>query len=133
MKKSLIVIVGLLFAGAALSAQDLSKAKVKNDREQITFDTDVKVGATVLKAGEYLVIANGTQLTFRHLVENSNGFGHYDIDMKMKPVVVVCPDAVVRPEKSESTEMDMPTDASGVKVLKRLTLVGSDVEYTISK
>jgi len=131
MRKSALVLVALLFTGTFLSAQDLTTAKVKKAKIQLVLDADLKVGAAVLKAGTYEVQANGAQLTFSHLVENSLGPGHWDIDIKQKPVAITCATTVLK-DKSADTEMSMPADASGIHVLKTMTLAGSDVQYSIS-
>jgi hypothetical protein len=130
MRKAAFVLVGLLVTGAMVSAQDVSTAKVKKAKIQLTLDADLKVGAAVLKAGTYEVQANGAQLTFRHLVENSLGPGHWDIDIKQKPLSISCATTVLK-EKSADTELNMPADTGGVHVLKTMMIAGSDVKYTI--
>ena len=131
MRKSALILVALLFTGTFLSAQDLTTAKVKKAKIQLTLDADLKVGAAVLKAGTYEVQANGAQLTFRHLVENSLGPGHWDIDIKQKPVAITCATTVLK-DKSADTEMSMPADSTGLHVLKTMTIAGSDVQFSIS-
>ena len=133
MRKSALILVALLFTGVrSLSAQDLTTAKVKKAKIQLTLDADLKVGAAVLKAGTYEVQANGAQLTFRHLVENSLGLaGHWDIDIKQKPVAITCATTVLK-DKSADTEMSMPADSTGLHVLKTMTIAGSDVQFSIS-
>lgn len=131
MRKLLSVVMGVLVATALVAAQTKAPA-VKKVKDQITFSDDVKVGSVVLKAGRYEVSSSedGSKLTFRKLTPDVSYPSHYNYDMKEKPVVANAK-ATPLPEKVRGTAMDLPADASGVKVLKSLTLDGTNVTFTI--
>jgi len=124
--------MGLMVASSLVAAQTKSPA-IKKVKDQVTFSEDVKVGSTVLKAGRYEVSssADGGQLTFRRMVPDVSYPSHFNYDVKEKPVVATCT-ATPLPEKVRGTAMDLPADGSGVKVLKSLTLDGTNVTFTIS-
>jgi hypothetical protein len=123
-------IIGLLFIPAALAAQAHTTTPVKTTKDQVLFETDVMVGTTLLKAGEYAVAGDATQVTFTRLMESTDGPGHWQLS-KDKPVVIAI-QAKALPKKAENTEMEIPVNASGVHVLATLCLRGSTVEYTFS-
>jgi hypothetical protein len=131
MRKLLSVVMGVLVATAMVAAQAKAPA-VKKVKDQITFSDDVKVGSAVLKAGRYEVSSSsdGSKLTFRKLIADVSYPSHFNYDMKEKPVVANVK-ATALPEKARGTAMDLPADPSGVKVLKSLTLDGTNVTFTI--
>lgn len=132
MRKVLSVVMGLMVATALVAAQAKSPA-IKKVKEQVTFSEDVKVGPTVLKAGRYEVSssADGGQLTFKRMIPDVSYPNIWVLDMKEKPVVATCK-ATALPEKVRGTAMDLPADASGVRVLKSLTIDGTNVQFTLS-
>ena len=132
--KILSVIVGLILSTAFIGAQaSQSTAKVKKVKQQIEFSEDVKVGSTVLKSGYYQVVSNDNQeLTFTRLLQDAGYSGQFIFDKKTKPVVVKCTIAVLE-AKSRGTRLDMPADASGVHVLKSLTLDDTNLTFTIAQ
>jgi len=132
--KILSVIVGLILSTALIGAQaSQTPAKVKKVRQQVEFTEDVKVGSTVLKSGYYQVVSNDNQeLTFTRMLQDSGYSGQFIFDKKTKPVVVKCTIAVLE-AKSRGTRLDMPADASGVHVLKSLTLDDTNITFTIAQ
>ena len=132
--KFLSVIVGLTLATAFVGAHAPQNAgKIKKVRQQIEFSEDVKVGSTVLKKGYYQVVSNDNQeLTFTRLLQDSSYSGQFLFDKKTKPVVVKCTVEVLE-AKSRGTRVNMPPDASGVPVLKSLTLDDTNVTFTIAQ
>ncbi|HEX5069411.1 MAG TPA: hypothetical protein VFV78_04280 [Vicinamibacterales bacterium] len=131
MRKLVSVVVGLMVAGAMVAAQTKAPA-IKKVKEQVSFSDDVKVGSTILKAGRYEVSssADGAQLTFRKLISDISIKNQFNYDMKEKPVVANVK-ATPLPEKAKGTRMDLPDDPSGVKVLKSLTLDGTNITFSI--
>lgn len=134
--KILSVIVGLILASAFVGAQapqTQSPVKIKKVRQQIEFSEDVKVGSTVLKKGYYQVVSNDNQeLTFRRMLQDSAYTGQFVPDNKTKPVVVKCTITVLD-AKARGTRVDIPTDSSGVHVLKSLTLDDTNLTFTIAQ
>jgi len=132
--KILSVIVGLILSTALIGAQaSQTPDKVKKVRQQVEFTEDVKVGSTVLKSGYYQVVSNDNQeLTFTRMLQDSGYSGQFIFDKKTKPVVVKCTIAVLE-AKSRGTRLDMPADASGVHVLKSLTLDDTNITFTIAQ
>jgi hypothetical protein len=131
LKKSLFVVAGLMLATALVGAQ-AAQSPVKKVRQQITFSQDFKVGSTVLKSGKYEVSSSDQGITFRKMVQDVAYTGQWNYDMKEKPVVVKATVTVLE-AKSRGTLMDMPTDNSGVRVLKAITLDDTNVKFTFEQ
>jgi hypothetical protein len=129
--KSLSVVVGLILAGALVGAQ-AAKTPVKKVRQQITFSQDVKVGSTVLKSGKYEVSSNDEGLTFRRLVQDVAYTEQWNYDTKEQPVLVKA-SVTLLDAKSRGTQLEMPADASGVRILKTITLDDTNVKFTIGQ
>jgi hypothetical protein len=128
--KSMFVVLGLVLAGAIVGAQ-ASQSPIKKVREQVTFANDVKVGSVLLKSGRYEVASNDEGLRFRRMEQDVSYSGQWNYDIKEKPVVVKVT-VTVLDEKSRGTRIDMPADASGVRVLKSITLDDTNVKFTIA-
>jgi hypothetical protein len=131
MSKSLYVVAGLMVAGALVGAQ-ASQPKVKKVKQQVAFSQDVKVGSTVLKSGKYEVASNEQGLTFRRLKEDLSLPGYWQVDIKEQPVVVKVK-VTVLDAKVRGTRMEMPSDSSGVLVLKSITLDDTNLTFTIEQ
>lgn len=127
--KSLSVVVGLILAGSLVGAQ-AAQSPVKKVRKQVIFSQDVKVGSDVLKSGRYEVSSNDQGLTFKRMVQDVAYTDQWNIDVDVKPVTVKAT-ATVLEAKSKGTQMDLPTDPSGVRVLKTITLEDTNVKFTI--
>jgi hypothetical protein len=134
MRKLLSVVIGFMVAGALVAAQAPKTPSIKKVQEEVTFSQDVKVGATVLKAGHYQVSSSktGDELTFRRRIQDVTYPDIWNFDMKEKPVVVKCT-VTALPEKSRGTQLNMPADSSGIAVLKTLTLDDTNLTFTIAQ
>ena len=130
-RKSLSVVIGVLFAGAIVAAQR-PQTHIKTARDQVVFSDDVRVGSTLLKSGRYEVKSSDEGLTFRHMVRDVNYTEIWNYDSEQEPVVVKV-SASPLPGKVKGTELDMPADASGTHVLKSVTIDGTDVKLTIEQ
>src|SRR5262252_2911750 len=64
MRKPLLVALGLLLMIGTLVAQTHDNAAEKKVSDVVMFTTDVRVGSTVLKAGEYRVACDTKKVTF---------------------------------------------------------------------
>jgi hypothetical protein len=132
MRKSGLVLVGLLCAGVLLVGTQASvAARAKTVKDQVTLAGDLKVGTTVLKAGDYEVESDGTQITFKGLVRSVDDSAQR-VDSKFKPVSVPCKTTTL-PKKSKLTQLDTASDPGGGTVLKGVTIKGSDVAFTVSQ
>lgn len=126
----MFVVVGLMLAGALVGAQ--AKSPIKKVRQQINISQDVKVGASVLKSGRYEVTSNDEGLTFKKMVQDVAYTSQWNYDIKEKPVVVKASASVLE-AKVRGTQLDMPADAAGVRVLKSITLDDTNVKFTIEQ
>ena len=131
LRKSLSVVVGLFFATALLVAQ-ASQAQIKKARDQVDLSNDIRVGSTVLKSGRYEVKSSPEGLTFRHMVRDVANSEQWNYDTEQEPVVVKVA-ATPLPEKSRGTELDMSDVDNGVRVLKAVTIDGTDQKLTIEQ
>src|SRR5262245_57954415 len=129
--KSLSVVVGLVLAGTVLGAQ-ATQSPVKKVKQQVVFSQDVKVGENVLKSGRYEIASNDQGLTFRRMVQDVAYTDLWIFDYKEKPVTVKAT-ATVLDAKSRGTQLDMPPDASGVRVLKSITLDDTNIKFTFGQ
>src|SRR5437016_5405818 len=68
MRKLLSLAVGFLFAGGLVWGQTHDNMTEKAVKDVIVFTSDVKVGATILPAGEYRVMCDTKKITFARLV-----------------------------------------------------------------
>src|SRR5580765_613310 len=64
MRKLLLVTLGFVIAVGTLVAQTHDNQIEKKANDVVLFTTDVRVGATVLKAGEYRVVCDTKKVTF---------------------------------------------------------------------
>jgi hypothetical protein len=122
--------VGLLSAAALLGTQATVAARAKTFKDQVTLSSDLKVGSTVLKAGDYQVASDGTQITFKELVRSVDDSAQR-VNTKVKAVSVPCQTKAL-PSKSATTQLDTAADPSGGTVLKGVTIRGSDVAFTVT-
>jgi hypothetical protein len=130
MRKLGMFVVGLLAAGALLSTQASAAAKAKEFKDQVTLSADLKVGSTVLKAGDYQVASDGSKITFKELVRSVDDSAQR-VNTKFKAVSVPCQTKPLS-TKSASTQLDTAVDPSGGTVLKGVTIRGSDVAFTVT-
>jgi hypothetical protein len=130
MQKFGLVVVGLICAGAMLTMQTSVAAKAKTVKDQVTLTSDLKVGSTVLKAGDYQVASDGKEITFKSLYRSVDDNSAV-VDKKVKPVSVPCQTTPLQ-KKSDATQLNTAADPSGGTVLKGLTIRGSEVAFTVT-
>jgi hypothetical protein len=130
MRKLGFVVMGLLCTVGLLSMQASVSAKSKTVKDQITLSSDLKVGATLLKAGSYQVESDGKQITFQQLMRSVDDSAQI-VNKHVKPVSVPCQTKALD-KKSASTSLDTQADAAGAAVLRGLEIRGSDVAFTVS-
>ena len=121
--------VALLCAGALFATQAPLAAKAKTVKDQVSISSDLKVGSTVLKAGDYQVTSDGKTVTFQELVPSVDNSAQR-VDKNFKPVSVPCSTKPLD-KKSAHTQLDT-ADAGGSTVLRGLTIRGSDVSYSVT-
>jgi len=117
MRKFLFLVLGVLLVAANLIAQDHSNVTEKTVKDQITLVSDVRVGVTVLKAGEYRVVCDTVKISFTRVGDNKAA------------VVVPCKGQELR-QPTRATEVHTAVDQSGVRFLEKLLLRGSNIEHT---
>lgn len=122
--------VALLCAGAFFATQAPLAAKAKTVKDQVSISSDLKVGSTVLKAGDYQVTSDGKTVTFQELVRSVDNSAQR-VDKGFKPVSVPCSTKPLD-KKSEHTQLDTTADSGGSTVLRGLTIRGSDVSYSVT-
>jgi len=120
---TLAAVVGALvaFTTVAPRAQDAPKPV----KATITLDHNTKVGANVLKAGDYQIVGGAADVTFRRLAEDSHGD---TVTSTAKPLVVPCTRKALE-HKADQTELTAPPGADGVPVLKEIQIDGSAVAF----
>jgi len=136
MRKPLLLTLGLLLMTGALIAQTHDNATEKKVSDVVTFTTDVRVGATMLKAGEYRIACDTKTVTFTRLATAKDaewvaGLDPEDqlaVQTSAKTLEVPCKGKQLS-SKSENTVVQITTDKDGVKVLDKLYLRGSNVEH----
>ncbi len=125
-----VTLAVVLFSTVAWARAPKPPSPTTKAQDRVAFDSDVKVGGVVLKAGEYLIACDAKQATFRR-VELAAG-GAWEPVRGQKPIEVAYQGQPL-PEKKSETEVDFAVDASGAHVLRKLYLSGSNVEYDFSK
>lgn len=134
MSRVFTAVVGVMVAGAIVGAQATKSPEIKKVKQEVTFSEDVKVGSTVLKSGRYQVSSDstGAQLTFRKMIRDVAYPGVWVFDMEQQPVVAKCTVTALA-SKSKGTSLDMPEDGAGGRLLKSLTLDGTNLTFTITQ
>ena len=118
MRTAFVLGVGVLLTTGLLLAQDHQNSTEKVVKTDVTFSTDVRVGTTMLKAGEYQITCDRQTITFR-----SADTG--------KTLKMPCKGPELS-HASDQTETHLVKDASGVYVVKKLLVKGSTVEHTFN-
>jgi hypothetical protein len=122
LRKAMLVAAAVLVPAALLASGPVSADKPV--KAHIQLGTDVKVGGTQLKAGDYNIVVDASSVTFQRL---EPGLDAGDFVNAGKPVVVPCTKKTL-PQKNSHTELTVPSDPSGQHVLKQVTLGGTDIE-----
>ena len=106
----------LVTTGLVVLAQDHSNSTEKAVKADVSYSSDVRVGTTILKAGDYRVACDRETVTFTPVESGKT------LRMPCKGAQLGAP--------STQTESHLAQDASGVKFLQKLLLKGSSVEHT---
>ena len=117
MRKLLALVLGAAFVTVVLAAQTHDNQTEKTAKDSITLTDNVKVGSTVLGPGEYRVVCDTKTVTFTRKSDN------------VKSLEVPCKGNLLA-TKTTATVMHTSVDSSGVRVLDKLYLRGSNVEHT---
>ena len=128
MRKSFFVILaGLLFSFVATAAlaQSHDNMKEKKASDELTISSDVLVGGHLLKAGRYWIECDRETIKFYRVAEA--GEGNLSVT-RTKVLEMPCKGAELA-EKRKATQLTMPPNKDGVKVLEKLLLRGSNVEH----
>lgn len=116
MRKSLFVALGVLLAAGILAAQTHDNLTEKTVKTDITLPTNTQVGSEMLAAGQYRVVCDTKEVTFIRQSDN-------------KHVLTVPCQGKHLDKPADETLAYTSVDASGVTVLDRLYLQGSNVEH----
>jgi hypothetical protein len=117
MRKSFILVLGLLMTAGILLAQDHSNATERRASVQLTFTSDTKVASTVLKAGDYEISCDTKTVTFVRVSDH-------------KKVLEVPCNGTDMGKKQSDTRTETSKDASGMRVLDVLVIEGSNIRHT---
>ena len=139
MRKSFLVALGLFLMMGTLIAQTHDNATEKKVSDVIVFSTDIRIGTTVLKAGEYRVACDSKTITFTRLAsaKDAEWIGGLDpveqlmVKSNTKALEVPCKGKALS-SASENTVVQIVTDKDGVRSLDKLLLKGSNVEHTFN-
>jgi hypothetical protein len=125
-------------AGTAY-AQTHDNAMEKKATDVIMFTTDVRVGTTVLQAGEYKVECDTKTMTFTRLVSGKDQEWANTLDpverlavlKSAKALEIACKGKQLS-APSDSTVVQIITDKDGIRTLDKLLLHGSNVEHVFN-
>jgi len=116
MRKPLAVLLGMVVAAIVLAAQTHSNMDEKTAKDSLTLTSNLQVGSTVIGPGEYTVVCDTKTITFTRKSD------------KVKSAEVPCKGTLM-PTRADRTILHTSTDATGMRVLDRFYLRGSNVEH----
>ncbi len=116
MRKLPALLLGIAFVTVVLAAQTHDNQDERMAKDSITLTADLKVGTTVLAPDDYGVMCDTKTITFTRKSDNK------------KALEVTCKGTLM-PKKAESSVLHTTTDRSGVRVLDKFFLRGSNVEH----
>jgi len=139
MRKLLLVTLGFVLAVGTLVAQTHDNQIEKKANDVVLFTTDVRVGATVLKAGEYRVVCDTKKVTFTRqaLAKDQEWLNTLDpverlaVQKSEKALEVPCLGKDVG-AKAEHTVIELGPAKDGVRQLDKLYLRGSNIEHVFN-
>ena len=139
MRKPLLVTLGLVLMVGTLVAQTHDNMTEKKVGDIVLFTTDVRVGAAVLKAGEYRVACDTKKVTFTRqaLAKDQEWIKGLDpveqlmVQKSVKALEVPCLGRDVG-AKAESTVLQLGPEKDGVRTLEKLYLRGSNIEHVFN-
>ena len=122
-----------------LVAQTHDNMTEKKVGDVLLFTTDVRVGATVLKAGEYRVACDTKKVTFTRqaLAKDQEWINTLDpverlaVQKSEKALEVPCLGRDVG-ANAENTVIQLGTEKDGVRTLEKLYLRGSNIEHVFN-
>jgi hypothetical protein len=137
MRKPLSLVLGLLALTVVLAAQDHDNMNEKAAKGQVIFTTDVRVGTTVLQAGEYDVTCDTKKITFTRTVDAKDAEWINGLDPITRAQVVkkgkkfefTCKGKELN-APAEDTFANVAVDQNGGHYLDKLYLRGSKIEHT---
>jgi len=115
MRKFLLITASLVFVSAIVAAQHVNMSETPA-KGNLTVASDVMLGTSVLKAGDYRFSCDRENITF-----SNQATGKTELKVPCKGHEMQTPAA--------ETVMHVTTDASGKKVVTKLLLKGSNVEH----
>ena len=116
MRRPLAVLLGMFAAAIVLAAQTHSNTDEKAAKDSLTLTSNMKVGPTTIGPGEYTVVCDTKRITFIRKSDKAN-------------VAEVPCNGTLMSHKSEHTVLHTSTDKTGLRVLDRFYLRGSNVEH----
>ncbi|HKW00787.1 MAG TPA: hypothetical protein VJN96_13260 [Vicinamibacterales bacterium] len=136
MRKPLLVGLGLLMMIGTVVAQTHDNMNEKKVSDVVYFSTDVRVGAVVLKAGEYRVACDTKKVTFtlqvlakdREWVNTLDPVERLAVQKSDKALEVPCLGKDLG-AKADHTLMQLGEPKDGVRSLDKLYLRGSSIEH----
>ena len=139
MRKPLLVALGLILMIGALVAQTHDNATEKKVSDVVQFSTDVRVGTTVLKAGEYRIACDTKTVTFTRQVsaKDQEWINTLDpverlaVQKSEKALEVKCLGREMT-TKADQTVVTLGVGKDGVRTLDRLYLRGSNIEHVFN-
>ena len=126
MRKSFMVILASLLismVSSAAWAQSHDNMREKKASDELSISSDFLVGGHLLKAGRYRIECDRTTIKFFRIEQ---GEGVYVTATKVLELPCVGQELA---EKRLATQLTMPANKDGVKVLEKLLLRGSNVEH----
>jgi hypothetical protein len=119
LRKSFLFVIGLLVMVASIAAQTHDNMKEAAVSDSLVFSADVRVGTTMVPAGEYRVSCDRETITF---TRKSDGQKIASFKCQGKDLG----------KKADETQFGTATDAKHVRFLETLTLRGSTIEHTFN-
>ena len=116
MKKVFVVLIALALCTGTLAAQAVGHDKEKKANDEISISQPIMIGGQTLAAGKYKVACNENEVTFTRLTDNE------------KVLTLPCKGKDLG-KKAENTEIHTSLNASGVRVVDKLLIRGSNVEH----
>ena len=118
-KKSLVVVAGLIVAANLVIAQVPKTEAKKPVKGTIVLTSDVKFGDQVLRAGEYQVKCDGETIVLTESTNRDHDTQTYKFPCKGNELSA----------PSNRTQLSTTTDETGAAVAQRLLVKGSNVEH----
>jgi hypothetical protein len=136
MRQSILVAIGLVLGTGVAAAQTHHNIQEIPVKETMVFATDVKVGATLIRAGEYRIECNGDTMKFYLLVAAKDADRIAQLTPVERSIIVGNGQKVLEvpckgralSEPRQATEA-MLLEKNGVFTLDVLYLRGSNVEH----